>query len=156
VTAIALTIDTRAVDQLLRRADAELRADILADALLAGGRIVAAEAAVKAPKRTGRLAAALDAEISVREDTVAEVDIGFVAGTNVAFIGRFQEFGVAPHELATGRRVARLAERGRSPGFHPGHPAQPFLTPALEERAEDVQRELREDIRRRVDALGHG
>ena len=101
----------------------------------AGAEIVKIAASGKAPRRTGRLESDIVLGKTHRSATRAETEVG--PGEKV-FYGRYQELGVGPHHQP---------KRGR---MHPGHAAQPFLRPALDESAEPVKEAVKTIFRREL------
>jgi HK97 gp10 family phage protein len=122
---------------LLMGLDEDVRGDVVQDGLVRGAEIVAADAAARAPRITGALAASIHAQ---KRDV--EPGESVAAGVVGAWYWRFPEFGVVPHELG----------RKRGNAFHPGQPAHPFIRPALDENEERVVTEVADAIRGALEA----
>lgn len=105
-----------ALNQLGARAEA-----VLEEAVLAGAEVIRDEASNRAPRRTGRLAKNIVAEVVEKSATGVAVKVG---PSKEVFYGRFVEFGTSKMR------------------------SQPFLYPTLEAKKAEAQAAIREIIRR--------
>ena len=110
----------------LRRFEDETR-DALGPAVLAGAELVAENAGVRAPRRSGYLATHMVAEIIESNEAQAMAAAG---PEEKAFWGFFQELGTRHH------------------------PAQPFLRPALDENADRVAKTISDALRAVMERAG--
>jgi HK97 gp10 family phage protein len=107
------------LERKLKGLDATMRADLLEKAVMPQADAVAESARGFAPKRTGRMAASIHAEIAEADDQHIDVVVG---PEDRFWYAIYDEFGTAAHE--------------EGDGVHPGTTAQPFLRRALDERQE--------------------
>lgn len=127
--------------------------------LTAAARVIADEAKVRVPRKTGKLAKAIGSS-SPRKNQDGTFSISVrvrgpneKGGNSHAFLGLFHEYGVRPHLIAsTGKGEGRVAVKKAKDGTgtidakvlkigdryvsgvvsHPGHAARPFMRPALD------------------------
>lgn len=107
----------------LRRVSASVAGEHLTAAAKEGAEIVRAEASRRAPRRTGKLAANIIAEVSLSQSDRAEISVG---PSKEAFYGMFVELG-----------TKHMAPR-------------PYLRPAIDESRAEVERAVHEALRRRL------
>lgn len=102
------------------------------EAALAGGEVIRAEAESKAPRKSGTLAGSIKTEI--RKQTRSRVEIHVGPGAK-GWYGRLVEDGHA------------IVVNGAKIGDVPPHP---FLRPAFDEKVDEAQRVVEEELRRRL------
>lgn len=127
--------------------------------LTAAAAVIRDEAKLRAPKQTGKMARAIrSGSPRKNQDGTFSIRVSLDKGDH-GFLGLFHEFGVSPHLIAaTGKGEGRVAIRKAKEGkgtierhvlkigddfvsgiiSHPGHPAQPFLRPALDAKAKEA------------------
>lgn len=112
---------------------------IVEEALMAGAHVFQVKAQINAPKKSGKLVkdigiragSNLDARRAYKEPLKAESAV-FIKKRS-RHIGRFNEFGTAPHVInARGKVLAANGEILGKTVKHPGQPARPFMRPAFE------------------------
>lgn len=128
--------------------------------LTAAARVIANEAKLRAPKKTGKLAQAIGLSSSRKnQDGTFSISVRVrgpeeKGGNTHAFLGILHEYGVAPHLIAsTGKGEGRVSLRTgeATTGVlkigddfvsgvisHPGHAAHPFMRPALDAKWRDA------------------
>ena len=133
-----------------------------------GVNVLRDEARVRAPKKSGKLAAAIKTTVSMRGNvTVGRVRL---KGEH-AFLGRFIEYGVTPHFIRAGAKKGDQIHNGSGEAMkigsqfvtgtilHPGSAPRPFMRPALDakalEAADAVRGALAEWIRQGMPAARH-
>lgn len=134
--------------------------------LTAGAAVIRDEARQRAPKDTGAMAKSIKTGSPRKnQDGTYSVSIRLVG--KHAFLGLFHEYGVKSHLIAsTGKGEGRVAVRKAKDGTgevnsgvmkigdrfvtgiltHPGHAAHPFMRPALDARAADAVKAVRDRI----------
>jgi HK97 gp10 family phage protein len=125
------------LEQKMKKVDDAVRADLLEKAVMPRADAVAESARGFAPKRTGRMAASIHAEIAEADDQHIDVVVG---PEDRFWYAIYDEFGTAPHE--------------EGDGVHPGTSAQPFLRRALDERQEMVVAGIGQVIGDELEAMG--
>lgn len=132
-----ITLNLRGMPELreaLKRLGSALKMEVIQEALMKGAEPIRAAAAQKAPRRTGTLAEEMIAAHSTEWGRYArgarEAVAVRIGPSKKAFYGKFQELGT--------RR----------------HAAQPFLRPAFDERKDEAMGIIRDELRRRVLAVG--
>jgi HK97 gp10 family phage protein len=107
----------------LRALEASIAGGHLVEAARAASEVVRTEASRRAPRRTGKLASSIVAEIRSKSRDRAEISVG---PGKEAFYGMFVEMG-----------TSKMA-------------AQPFLRPALDESRAEVEASVRDELRKRI------
>lgn len=111
------------LEAALNRLDASVRGEHLAEAARKGAEIVREEASRRAPRRTGNLARNIVARATLMTGDRAEISVG---PNKDAWYGALVEVGT---------KHAR---------------ARPYLRPAIDESKEEVERAVRDELRRRI------
>lgn len=102
------------------------------EAALIGAEVIRAEAEAKAPRKTGTLAGDIQKELTKQTKSRIEIKIG---PGKKGWYGRLVEDG---HALVRNKKVI-------------GHaPPHPFLRPAFDEKADEAQNAVTEDLKRRL------
>lgn len=136
-------------------------------ALTAAAKPIRDEARLLASKATGKMARAIKTG-SPRQNPDGSFSVSISLKGGHAFLGLFHEYGVAPHLIAStgkgeGRVAVKLAKEGKGTikagvmkigddfvsGIisHPGHPAHPFMRPALDAKGEEAVKAFAARIR---------
>jgi HK97 gp10 family phage protein len=122
------------VAALIAQLPIEIEQKILRNGLAAGANVIRDEAKSLAPKKSGELADDIKTTRGTGEGYVyAKIRL---SGKH-AFLGRFMEYGVAPHQIWA-RSKESLVINGVPIGkrvWHPGLAPRPFMRPALDARA---------------------
>jgi HK97 gp10 family phage protein len=134
-------------------------------AMRQGANVLRDEARLRAPKRSGKLAASIKTSVSMRGMlVVAKVRL---RGEH-AYLGRFIEYGVAAHFISAGAKkggTIRVSGGGEHEAMklgsdyvtgtilHPGFAPRPFMRPALEAKGTEAAEAVRQSL---VDWLGQG
>ena len=121
---------TKELDKALSRLASDARETIMKEAILAAGEPIRQEAESRAPRRTGRLAGDMVAEVGAKHKPSVRVGIG-----KLGWYGRFIESGTGQ------RKTKNSANRGAVS-------AKPFLKPALEAKKNEALAKFREVLRR--------
>ena len=121
---------TQELDRALGRLAADVRETLMKEAMLSAGEIIKEEAERRAPRRTGRLAGDMVAEVGAKHKPSVRVGIG-----KLGWYGRYIESGTAERKTKSG------ANRGAVS-------AQPFLKPALEAKKNEALAKFREVLKR--------
>lgn len=128
--------------------------------LTAAARPIREEARTLAEKSSGKMARAIKTgSPRQNQDGTFSIQVRLDPKSEHAYLGWFQEYGVAPHLIArTGAGEGRVAVRKAAEGkgkvknramkigdafvsgiiHHPGHAAHPFMRPALDAKAEEA------------------
>ncbi len=137
--------------------------------LTAAARVIREEARLRAPRKTGKLAKAIRSG-SPRRNQDGSFSISVSLRGQHAFLGRFFEYGVAPHYITAGdsdlsaRKLTQAVRREGSSDvssgalkiganyvtgavLHPGIRPHPFLRPALDVKADEAVQAFAERIR---------
>jgi HK97 gp10 family phage protein len=120
------TVRVYGVKALIRKFESleeSVAGQTLEQAAMAGAEVVRQEASRRAPRRTGMLAGHIVAEL--KEGSAERVSVA-IGPDKDAFYGMFQELGTVHH------------------------PAQPFLRPALDEKANEATRAVGWELGRAV------
>lgn len=131
-------------DKLARRLQMmaeEVAKTHMREAVLEGAEVIRAEAAEKAPRKTGTLAS--DIQKAVKKQTKNRVEVHIGPGKK-GWYGRLVEEG---HAIVRGgyRRFKK------NPSNVIGHaPPHPFLRPALDEKADEANEVVAKELRRRL------
>jgi len=121
---------TQELDRALSRLATDVRETLMKEAMLSAGEIIKEEAERRAPRRTGRLAGDMVAEVGAKHKPSVRVGIG-----KLGWYGRYIESGTAERKTKSG------ANRGAVS-------AQPFLKPALEAKKNEALAKFREVLKR--------
>jgi HK97 gp10 family phage protein len=132
-----------ALQARMKQLPRELQGAALEFALRYGAAPIVAEAQLRAPQRTGRLASAIGVRTARDREHDAEVQIVPRGGKSGAFYWKFIEFG---HRKRASKRRTRRQQK-LPPAAGELVPARPFLRPAFEAQKEEA-------LRRIVEALG--
>lgn len=136
------------LDKRFNQLAAVAKREALAKAVKAGAVIVRDDAAARAPRRTGALAAHMTTKVSA--DTDISEARAFIGPGKKEFYGHFQEFGTGTFFEAAAARA--LGYPGRSRSTKRNGRAQPFLRPALESTGpaaiREIERRLEMEIRK--------
>jgi len=134
------------MDELLKElekmgAEAEV---VMVEAALAGARVIAGIANVRAPGPH------VEVEVLSRANNRAEVGIG---PDRKHWYYLFSELGASPHPITTTRRQALRFFGDEGDAFapqvaHPGMPAKPFLRPAMDENKDQAVAEVGDTFKR--------
>ncbi len=111
---------TEEITQALNRIGDQAK-DIIEQAVRAGAGIIREDAGRRAPKRTGKLAGSMVAEV---QEGTSNKTVFHIGPDKKAFYGRFVEMGTCKM------------------------PARPFLVPALKGKEAEVKRSVVEEIKR--------
>lgn len=128
------------VHTLLQQLPVEVETKILRAALAQGAKVIAQDAEQRAPVEYGALRAAIKTSRDTNRKTGQVVAKVKLKGPH-AFLGIFFEYGVVPHIITARQPDGSLKIGDRYVGHeveHPGVPAQPFMRPAAEARAQDA------------------
>lgn len=117
------------LDRMLQQLPDDMARIYLVDAVRAGGELIAEEAARRAPRDTGDLAASITVKVNknVKSNGDPEAQIG--PSKKEQRVGRYQELGTSHN------------------------PAQPFLRPALDTRGQDAIEAMRDVLKQHLDNL---
>lgn len=137
-------------------------------ALTAAAKPIRDQARADAPRESGKLRKSIKTG-SPRIETNGTVSIKVRLAGEHSYLGRFIEYGVAPHFIRAGdsglspRKLTQKAGREGTTEvdgamkigqnfvtgavLHPGFPARPFLRPALDTRADDAVRAFGDRLR---------
>jgi HK97 gp10 family phage protein len=118
------------LDRLLQRLPDEVAREHLTDAVEAGANFIKVEAARRAPRDEGDLAASITVHMTKQRNTGGDPRAEIGPSKKEQHVGRFQEFGTAHHA------------------------AHPFLRPALDSRAQDALNVTADVLRERLAKLG--
>ncbi len=125
---------------LLQQLPVQVETKLLRAALGRGVKVIQAEAKLRVPDETGQLRRAIKTTRDTRQGRViAKVKL---KGKH-AYLGVFQEYGVAAHAITVkeGSKKTALRIGDNFVGaavMHPGHAAQPFLRPAFDTKAAEA------------------
>lgn len=135
----------------LRGLDQDVRTRVALDAMRAAAVPVVEEARSRAPRRSGKGAAAIGAGVRQSDELKVQISVGPSADTTTA--SRREGFYLHFIEVGTVERVTRpRPPRGAMP--RGSVTRSPFLRPALDARAGDVKRIVSQHIRRALDQAG--
>lgn len=125
-------------------------------AMRQGANVIRDEARLKAPKKSGKLAASIKTSVNTSGNlTVAKVRL---RGDH-AYLGRFIEYGVAAHFISAGAKkgdtISTRGGKGRKTMkiggdyvtgtiLHPGFSPRPFMRPALDAKRSDATDAVRQ------------
>lgn len=123
----------------LRRLPEEISRRALKKGALAAAEVIRAEAARRAPRRTGALGRGILKQVDRKARDEVRVGIGW---SKDVFYGQFVEFG---HSIVPPGKTAR---KGGAVG---NVPAKPFLRPAMDEKADEAVRAGAAVLRREVE-----
>lgn len=112
----------------LRALEYSQQRKVLIDAAKAGGELIRKDAARRAPRETGALAAGIKLKVVGNESDIFEATVS-VGSDDKQFYGYFQEFGTGSYFNASGAQSIGMPGLGGKP---PSKQAQPFLLPAFE------------------------
>lgn len=125
-------------DKLARRLQMlaqETAREHMREAALAGAEVIRAEASAKAPRKTGILARDIQKEVTKQTKSRVEIHVG---PGKKGWYGRLVEHG---HAIVKGGRVI-------------GHvPPKPFLRPAFDEKVDEAQSVIADELKRRIERL---
>jgi HK97 gp10 family phage protein len=125
-----------ALQALLDQLPVEVETKIVRNGLARSANVIRDEARNLAPKKSGALARAIKTTRDTRKGTGQVVARVRLKGRH-AFLGRFMEYGVLPHEIWT-KGKGSLVISGVAIGkraWHPGITPRPFMRPALDTKA---------------------
>ena len=122
--------------RVLRRLPKEATGDVRI-AIEHGANLILRDARGRVAGVSKRVSSNLSVKLSTDKFT-ARVGLQGKRAKKRAFMGKWIEYGTAPHSLKSGSRLAQEKRRrsaaagtGRG-GWHPGTPARPFMIPAYE------------------------
>lgn len=113
------------------------------EAALEGAEVIRAAAVEKAPERTGTLKENIFTEITKQTKNRVEIQIG---PGEKGWYGRLVEEG---HAIVVGGSLKSKKRPGRIIGHVPPHP---FLRPAFDEKVDEAQEVMVNELRRRLKA----
>jgi HK97 gp10 family phage protein len=176
----AMLRGTSQLTELLSKLPANIERNAVNAALRASARVVVAEARRNAPRKSGKLAMAIDSSSPTRIDGGIKISVRANTKKKHGFLAHMFEYGIARHiitaqdaDLRVGRGLGKrrvsiktankmlgrgsLTIAGHFVGpvvAHPGVSARPFLRPALDTQQEEViatfARALRDAVEKRT------
>ena len=165
---------TEALIRALENLPAKMQDGAIRSGLTAAAGVIRDEARLRAPKQSGLMAKAIRSGSSRKnQDNTFSIRVYVDERKKHGFLGYFQEYGVMPHfisagdsELSSRKLTQKMGREGTIRALningefvsgtvlHPGHRAQPFLRPALDNKADEATRAFAAKITAYIEKIG--